>query len=92
MPLAPTLDAQATYTVHAIRYAHLAERRRHENFVPADAHDAPMPLDYFVWLLRSPARTVLVDSGFSQATAQGSAARSRRWRHSTCRPTPSTTW
>jgi len=78
MPLPAELDAHSTYTVHAIRYAHLSERRRHENFVPADAHDAPMPLDYFVWLLRSPARTVLVDTGFSQATAQV-RGRERAW-------------
>ena len=64
------LDTNATFTVHAVRYAHMAERRRHENFVPADAHDAPMPMDYFVWLLRSPARTVLVDTGFTHATAK----------------------
>src|SRR5262245_760876 len=72
------LDADATYTVHAIRYAHMAERRRHDNLIPADAHDVPMPMDYFVWLLRSPKRTVLVDTGFSQATAR-SRDRDRVW-------------
>lgn len=71
-------DADATYTVHAIRYAHMAERRRNENLIPTDAHDAPMPLDYFVWLLRSPARTVLVDTGFSSATAKV-LGRERAW-------------
>jgi glyoxylase-like metal-dependent hydrolase (beta-lactamase superfamily II) len=64
------LDADATYTVHAIRYGHMAERTRHDNLVPVDAHDGPMPMDFFVWLLRSRARTVLVDTGFSQATAR----------------------
>ena len=38
-----------TYEIHAIRYAHL-ERRSPENFLGGDAHDVPMPLDYFVWL------------------------------------------
>jgi len=72
------LDANATYAVHAIRYAHMAERSRRDNLILADGHDAPMPMDYFVWLLRSPARTVLVDTGFSQATAR-SRDRERVW-------------
>ena len=39
------------YEVYAIKYAH-HERLISENFiggVPHDAHDGPMPLDYFVW-------------------------------------------
>src|SRR5690606_22441261 len=28
--------------------------------------DAPMPMDYFVWLVRNPSRTFLVDTGFSE--------------------------
>jgi glyoxylase-like metal-dependent hydrolase (beta-lactamase superfamily II) len=59
----------AIYTVHAVRYAHM-ERRRHDNLVPVDLHDGPMPMDFYVWLLRSADRTVLVDTGFSAATAQ----------------------
>ncbi len=66
------------YEVYAIKYAHHA-RRASENFiggVPHDAHDAhdgPMPLDYFVWLLRGDdgesAREIVVDTGFSAAMA-----------------------
>jgi glyoxylase-like metal-dependent hydrolase (beta-lactamase superfamily II) len=59
------------YEVYAIKYAH-HERRASENFiggVPHDAHDGPMPLDYFVWLLRSGGREVVVDLGFSAAMA-----------------------
>jgi len=48
----------------------MAERRRRDNLLPIDAHDGPMPMDFFVWLLRSPARAVLVDTGFSRATAR----------------------
>jgi glyoxylase-like metal-dependent hydrolase (beta-lactamase superfamily II) len=59
------------YEVYAIKYAH-HERRASENFiggVPHDAHDGPMPLDYFVWLLRGEGREIVVDTGFSAATA-----------------------
>jgi glyoxylase-like metal-dependent hydrolase (beta-lactamase superfamily II) len=65
----------APYEVYALKYAHHA-RRASENFiggVPADAHDGPMPLDYFVWLIRGgdarQRREILVDTGFSAATA-----------------------
>lgn len=56
------------FEVYAIRYAH-HERRASENFLGGDPHDGPMPMDYFVWLLRNGDRTVLVDTGFNAATA-----------------------
>ena len=53
------------YEVYAIRYATLAKRTRRDNFImPADQHDAPMPLDYFVWAILNRNRTVVVDTGF----------------------------
>ncbi len=56
------------YEVYAIKYAH-HERRSRENFLGGDAHDVPMPLDYFVWLLRGDGREIVVDTGFSAAMA-----------------------
>jgi glyoxylase-like metal-dependent hydrolase (beta-lactamase superfamily II) len=60
------------YEVYAIKYAHHA-RRAAENFIGGDPHDGPMPLDYFVWLIRGgeggSAREIVVDTGFSAATA-----------------------
>jgi glyoxylase-like metal-dependent hydrolase (beta-lactamase superfamily II) len=56
------------YEVYAIKYAHHA-RRASENFIGGDPHDGPMPLDYFVWLLRGGGREVVVDCGFSAAMA-----------------------
>jgi glyoxylase-like metal-dependent hydrolase (beta-lactamase superfamily II) len=56
------------YEVYAIRYAHHA-RRASENFIGGDPHDGPMPLDYFVWLIRGGGREVVVDTGFSSAMA-----------------------
>jgi glyoxylase-like metal-dependent hydrolase (beta-lactamase superfamily II) len=60
------------YELYAIKYAH-HPRRAAENFIGGplggDAHDGPMPLDYFVWLVRGEGRELLVDTGFSAAMA-----------------------
>ena len=57
------------WEVLALRYAR-HDRHAQENFllpVP-DAHEA-MPMDYFVWALRAPdGRTIVVDSGFDEAS------------------------
>jgi glyoxylase-like metal-dependent hydrolase (beta-lactamase superfamily II) len=63
-----------TYEVYAIKYAH-HERRASHNFIGGDPHDGPMPLDYFVWLVRGQGRELVVDTGFSAAMA---AKRGRR--------------
>jgi len=52
------------YEVYAVRYAR-ANKNRPNNFVGGDPHDTPMPLDYFVWLIRGEGRCVLVDTGFN---------------------------
>jgi glyoxylase-like metal-dependent hydrolase (beta-lactamase superfamily II) len=56
------------YEIYAIKYGR-HERRARENFIGGDPHDGPMPLDYFVWLVRNAERAVVVDTGFSAATA-----------------------
>ena len=61
------------YEVYALKYAQRDARAR-DHFVLGDMHDAPMPMDYFVWVIRSEARTVVVDIGFTAAEA----ARRRR--------------
>jgi glyoxylase-like metal-dependent hydrolase (beta-lactamase superfamily II) len=58
----------AQYELYAIKYAHHA-RRASENFIGGDPHDGPMPLDYFVWLIRGEGREIVVDTGFSAAVA-----------------------
>jgi glyoxylase-like metal-dependent hydrolase (beta-lactamase superfamily II) len=61
------------YEVYALKYAHHA-RRASENFIGGvgggDAHDGPMPLDYFVWLVRGAGIELVVDTGFSAAMAR----------------------
>ena len=56
------------YEVYAVRYAR-HERTARDNFLGGDEHDGPMPLDYFVWVLRNAERTILVDTGFDEAAA-----------------------
>ncbi len=59
------------YEVYALRYASKLERTRNENFIfDFDPHDGPMPMDYFVWLLKSNEHTILVDSGFNQTSGK----------------------
>jgi glyoxylase-like metal-dependent hydrolase (beta-lactamase superfamily II) len=63
------------YEIFAIRYAHNAERRKSENFLGGDPHDGPMPMDFFVWVLKGGGQTIVIDTGFDGAAA---ARRSRK--------------
>lgn len=60
-----------TYEVFALRYATSGpQRTRRENFIQADFHDAPMPMDYYVWAIRGEdGRAIVVDTGFTQEAA-----------------------
>ena len=61
-----------TYEVLALRYATTApDRPRRENFMPGmDLHDGPMPLDYYIWVIRGHGREVVVDTGFGADAAR----------------------
>jgi glyoxylase-like metal-dependent hydrolase (beta-lactamase superfamily II) len=59
----------APYEVYAIRYARQDRSARH-NFIGGDEHDGPMPLDYFVWLIRGDAKIFVVDTGFDDDVAR----------------------
>ncbi|WP_158906261.1 N-acyl homoserine lactonase family protein [Burkholderia sp. L27(2015)] len=63
------------YELFAIRYA-TRDGTRSANFVGGDAHDGPMPMDYFVWVAKSPAHTFVIDLGF---TAEVAAQRKREF-------------
>lgn len=56
------------YEAFAIRYARV-DRNAAENFLGGDPHDGPMPLNYYVWVVRNAARTVVIDTGFDQRGA-----------------------
>ena len=58
------------YEIYAIKYAELMREAR-ANFVDGDPHEtSPMPLDYFVWVVRNDKRTIVVDTGFGDAMAK----------------------
>lgn len=61
---------EPTYEVYAIKYATRAAAAS-EHFLDAgDPHEDPaMPMDYFVWLVKSAAQTVVIDAGFNETVA-----------------------
>lgn len=56
------------YELYAVKYAQ-HERTASQNFLGGDPHDGPMPMDYFVWLVRGAGLELVVDTGFNAATA-----------------------
>ncbi len=64
-----------SWEVYAIRYAH-RDARRSEHFIGGDPHDAPMPMDYFVWAAVKDGQGVVIDAGFTAAVAK---RRRREW-------------
>lgn len=58
-----------TYELFAVRYGH-HDRNAAANFIGGDPHDGPMPLDYFVWVIRNEARTIVLDTGYDAKSAQ----------------------
>ena len=54
------------YEVYAVKYGTLAARTRRDNFIAADDHETSMPIDYFVWAIVNPQRTIVVDTGFER--------------------------
>ncbi|MBK1660224.1 N-acyl homoserine lactonase family protein [Paracraurococcus ruber] len=63
------------WQVFALRYAMRAARRQ-EHFIGGDPHDAPMPMDYFVWAMVRDGRAWVLDTGF---TAEVAARRKREY-------------
>jgi glyoxylase-like metal-dependent hydrolase (beta-lactamase superfamily II) len=61
--------ADDIHEIYAVRYAH-HDRQSPENYVFGDPHDVLEPLAYYVWAIRGPHGTFLVDTGFDAAMAQ----------------------
>jgi len=62
------------YQVYALRFGTQAKRTARANFLGADFHDAPMPLDHFVWAIVGPTgdpspQAIIVDTGMGTDTA-----------------------
>jgi len=60
----------AHWQVYALRYAINHNQRASQNFIGGDAHDGPMPLDYFVWLVLRGDQAIVVDTGFDRTMAE----------------------
>ena len=56
------------YELYAIRYA-MRDAQRRDHFIGGDPHDAPMPMDYFVWVAKGEERAVVIDIGFTEEVA-----------------------
>jgi glyoxylase-like metal-dependent hydrolase (beta-lactamase superfamily II) len=59
----------APYEILAVKYSERHNRIRAESFIMADDHNAPHPMDFFVWVVRNSERTLVVDTGFDAAEA-----------------------
>lgn len=53
------------YEIYAIKYGERVGTRG-AMFMGGDPHDAPLSMDYFIWALKSPAKTIVVDVGFGR--------------------------
>ncbi len=58
------------YEIYAIKYGERMGTRG-GMFIHADAHDAPLAMDYFVWAVRCPERTVVIDVGYGREEGEG---------------------
>jgi glyoxylase-like metal-dependent hydrolase (beta-lactamase superfamily II) len=59
-----------THRIYAVRYGHL-DRTSDRNFLGGDDHASHMPLDYYVWVIKADAHSIVVDTGFDSAAAAG---------------------
>ena len=61
-------NATASFEVYAVKYA-TRDARSGEHFYGHDPHEAPMPMDYFVWAAVSAQHVVVIDAGFTAEVA-----------------------
>ena len=54
-----------SYEIFAIKYGERIGTRG-GIFMGGDPHDAPLAMDYFIWVIKSPERTIVVDCGYSK--------------------------
>jgi glyoxylase-like metal-dependent hydrolase (beta-lactamase superfamily II) len=71
-------DQPPNYEILAVRYGTSRARPASHSFIMADGHDGPLPIDFYIWVIRGDDRTILVDTGFSAAA---SGRRNRQFVH-----------
>lgn len=57
------------WEVRALKYADRNARTRADSFIVDDDHDSPHAMDYFVWVLQSEGRVIVVDTGYEDNEA-----------------------
>jgi glyoxylase-like metal-dependent hydrolase (beta-lactamase superfamily II) len=57
------------HEVYAVKYAEHA-RMRSENYIFGDPHDAMTSIAYYVWVIKGPHGTFVVDTGFDEVAAK----------------------
>lgn len=73
------MAANETYEVLALRYAERTAPSRRQIFLePVDDHDSPIPLAYYIWVVRNAERTIVVDTGFNRETGEQRGCASMR--------------
>jgi hypothetical protein len=58
------------YEVMALRFGRHEGQLRAQNFLMADDHLTPEPLDFFLFAIRGGGRTIVVDTGFTPESGQ----------------------
>ncbi|MGC3940167.1 N-acyl homoserine lactonase family protein [Roseobacter sp. EG26] len=58
------------WEIYAVKYADRNSRTRRDSFIFDDNHDAPHPMDYFMWVLRQGQKVILVDTGYDASEAE----------------------
>lgn len=57
------------WQVRALKYAERNARTRADSFISDDDHDSPHAMDYFIWVLQSQGRVIVVDTGYEDIEA-----------------------
>ena len=58
------------WEVYALKYAERNTRTRADSFLFDDDHASPHDMDYFIWVLKSEDKTIIVDTGYDVKEAQ----------------------
>ena len=62
--------AEPIYEVYALRYGARTDWTRAKSYLNDADPNAPDAIEYFLWVIRNAERTIVVDTGFDEATAQ----------------------
>lgn len=60
----------AIWQVYALKYAERNSRTRQDSFILDPHHDLPHAMDYFIWVVMSGDRVILVDTGYDDKEAE----------------------